>query len=114
MSDLLMGLIALALGQLLAFPVQAIVLAEWRKRRALGRLRAEYREGDRVAVLRDASGGPPLMKDCRFHSIGKGRVEFRTEDDKQSLVVTGAEAESLHPILSREKRRITSSYTIPL
>ena len=50
--------------------------------------------------LRDGSGGPPLLGRCVLSAMTRGRVEFRTLGlPLRSLVVTGQEAEALHPIL---------------
>ena len=109
MSDLMMGLIAIVLGQVVAFTVQALVLDQWRKTRRMNRLRGEYKVGQVFRELRDGSGGPPLLGRCMLFSMSRGRVEFHTMDtgpgtdyDTLSLVVTGQEAEALHPILEVE------------
>ena len=103
MSDLLMGLISLALGQLIAFPLQAIVLESWKRSIALHKLRARLSVGDICAVLRDSSGGEPLLRRCVVYSIRLGRVEFRETDRNRKLVVTGREALTLHPIIEFEE-----------
>ena len=113
MSDLMMGLIALVFGQIAGFAVQALVLEQWRKNRALRRLRGEYRVGTICNVVRDSSGGPALLGRSVIHSITKGRVEFREiNEGKRSLVVTGREAESLHPLVEMKdgKPRMMKGY----
>ena len=104
MTGLVWGLLALVAGQLAGFWLNATYLNDVRRRRALRRFSAEYEEGDTCSELRDSSGGPRLLGRCVIYSITKGRVEFRELNKagtayRRSLVVTGQEAEGLHPIL---------------
>ena len=110
MSDLIVGLLAIILGQIIGWCLSSIVFRAWTARRVYTRLRSErlFAVGIVLAEVRDSSGGPPLIGQCVVTKFEKQpfspvRVEVRNLVGKDTLggkamSWSGLEMENLHPV----------------
>ena len=110
MSDLVIGLLAIILGQIIGWCLSSIVFRAWAARRVYMRLRGErlFAVGIVLAEVRDSSGGPPLIGHCVITKLEKEpfspvRVEVRELAAKgilgqKAMSWSGLEMESLHPV----------------
>ena len=103
--DLIWGLVALALGQLIGFGLSSVVLEEWRARQAYQKLRGERLIARGVVLDSVVSkvSGSKIMGCCVVTSVQKGRVEVRSLNRDltpagKAISWTGAELLDMHPI----------------